>query len=133
MENIFKVHGALKDVRIVTYRNGHSKGLAYIEFEDEQSASKALLATDGMTLMGNVISVAISKPPERKRNSDELTHVKSLGGTSISRTQIGVPKTMLSMIPRSVKKSTIENGNMNTDKTVKSMNNEDFRNMLLNK
>ncbi|KAK0162802.1 hypothetical protein PV327_006548 [Microctonus hyperodae] len=133
LENIFKVHGALKDVRIVTYRNGHSKGLAYVEFEDKLSASKALLATDGITLMGNVISVAISKPPERKKNSDESTHVKSLGGTNVSRTQMGVPKTMLSMIPRSVKKSTIGNGNINTDNNVKSMNNEDFRNMLLNK
>ena len=28
-------HGKLKDVRIVTYRNGSPKGLAYVEYEDE--------------------------------------------------------------------------------------------------
>jgi len=28
-------HGEVKDVRIVTYRNGMSKGLAYIEYADE--------------------------------------------------------------------------------------------------
>ena len=28
-------HGKLKDVRLVTYRNGMPKGLAYVEFEDE--------------------------------------------------------------------------------------------------
>jgi len=35
IENIFKPYGALKDVRVVTFRNGHSKGLAYVDFEDE--------------------------------------------------------------------------------------------------
>jgi RNA recognition motif-containing protein len=35
LEEVFKSYGSLKDVRIVTYRNGHSKGLAYVEFNDE--------------------------------------------------------------------------------------------------
>jgi RNA-binding proteins (RRM domain) len=35
LEGVFKLYGSLKDVRIVTYRNGHSKGLAYVEFDDE--------------------------------------------------------------------------------------------------
>ncbi|KAK7874320.1 hypothetical protein R5R35_007795 [Gryllus longicercus] len=35
LEDLFKSFGVLKDVRIVTYRNGHSKGLAYVEFVDE--------------------------------------------------------------------------------------------------
>lgn len=30
-------HGKLKDVRIVTYRGGKSKGLAYVEYYDEVS------------------------------------------------------------------------------------------------
>lgn len=35
VENIFKPYGTLKDVRLVTFRNGHSKGLAYVDYEDE--------------------------------------------------------------------------------------------------
>lgn len=35
IEKLFNPYGTLKDVRIVTYRNGHSKGLAYVEYEDE--------------------------------------------------------------------------------------------------
>lgn len=35
IENIFKPYGTLKDVRVATFRNGHSKGLAYVDFEDE--------------------------------------------------------------------------------------------------
>lgn len=34
-KNCFSQHGKLKDVRLVTYRNGSSKGLAYIEYENE--------------------------------------------------------------------------------------------------
>ncbi|XP_063980205.1 squamous cell carcinoma antigen recognized by T-cells 3-like [Diachasmimorpha longicaudata] len=130
LEMIFKAYGSLKDVRIVTYRNGHSKGLAYVEFEDETSASKAVLATDGLTIDDKVISVAISKPPERKKNPEEPL-IKSLGGTTTSRTHFGVPKTLLSMIPRNVKPAAngITAGKTNT----KPLNNQDFRNMLLNK
>ncbi len=60
LEDIFAKFGKVKDVRIVTYKNGKSKGLAYAEFEDETSASKALIQTDGMLIGENQISVAIS-------------------------------------------------------------------------
>jgi RNA recognition motif-containing protein len=38
VEKIFSPHGKLKSVRLVTFRNGHSKGLAYVEYEDEVSS-----------------------------------------------------------------------------------------------
>ncbi|XP_043252724.1 squamous cell carcinoma antigen recognized by T-cells 3-like isoform X2 [Colletes gigas] len=80
LEEVFKVHGTLKEVRIVTYRNGHSKGLAYVEYEDVTTAGKALLATDGMKIGDKVISVAISQPPERKKvqTMEETPLIKSL-------------------------------------------------------
>lgn len=37
LREMFGKFGALKDVRLVVYRNGHSKGLAYVDFEDEVS------------------------------------------------------------------------------------------------
>ena len=132
---MFEAYGALKDVRLVTYRNGHSKGLAYVEFVDETCAAKALLATDGMTIQDKVISVAISQPPQRKKGpGEEISQVKSLGGTSVSRTTFGVPKTMLTMIPRSVKPATNNGSTVVPGNGMKpALNNEDFRNMLLNK
>lgn len=134
VEEIFKVHGDLKEVRLVTYRNGHSKGLAYVEYHDEVTAAKALLNTDGMKIQDKVISVAISQPPDRKKTQTEENagQVKSLGGTSTSRTAFGVPKTLLSMIPRNVKRSS-SNGSAAPDRNAQSMSNQDFRNMLLNK
>lgn len=136
LEEIFKVHGALKEVRIVTYRNGHSKGLAYVEFEDENSAAKALLAADGMKIDDKVISVAISQPPERKKVPATDEPVKSLGGTTVSRTTFGVPRTLLSMVPRTVKvAAAASNGSASAtgNDVAQKLSNQDFRNMLLNK
>ncbi|XP_043267085.1 squamous cell carcinoma antigen recognized by T-cells 3-like isoform X2 [Venturia canescens] len=135
LEKLFEAYGSLKDVRLVTYRNGHSKGLAYVEFMDETSTAKALLATDGITVGDKIISVAISQPPERRKTVvDEVPQIKSLGGTSVSRTAFGGPKTLLSMIPRNVKAAgnsgpTIASGNG----AKQPLNNQDFRKMLLNK
>ncbi|XP_012257454.2 squamous cell carcinoma antigen recognized by T-cells 3 [Athalia rosae] len=135
IEEIFGAHGTVKDVRLVTYRNGHSKGLAYVDFQNEADAGRALLATDGMTIEDKVISVAVSQPPERKKGSlnEDLAQIKSLGGTTTSRTGLNTPKTMLSMIPRSVKPP-VKNGNAGTSSNIdhkEPMSNADFRNMLL--
>lgn len=135
----------MKELRLVTYRNGHSKGLAYVEYYDEATAAKALLNTDGITIHDRVISVAISQPPNRKKTQtaeDKDEQIKSLGGTTTSRTAFGVPKTLLSMIPRNVKpisnssndsNNTNSNLNLTGNGVAQSMNNQDFRNMLLNK
>nr|XP_033338957.1 squamous cell carcinoma antigen recognized by T-cells 3-like [Megalopta genalis] len=135
LEEIFKVHGTLKEVRIVTYRNGHSKGLAYVEYEDEASAGKALLATDSMKIGDKVISVAISQPPERKKvPATVIPPVRSLGSSTVSRTTFGMPKTLLSMVPRTVKTAATNGGvNTATNGVTQKLNNQDFRNMLLNK
>ena len=47
LEEVFAKFGLLKEVRLITLRNGHSKGLAFVEYADEVSAAKALLQTDG--------------------------------------------------------------------------------------
>ncbi|XP_072761043.1 squamous cell carcinoma antigen recognized by T-cells 3 [Anoplolepis gracilipes] len=136
LEEIFKVHGDLKEVRLVTYRNGHSKGLAYVEYYDEATAARALLATDGTTIQDKVISVAISQPPDRKKVQTEENErqVKSLGGTTTSRTTFGLPKTLLYMVPRNVKTSNSNSSTApNRNGVAQSMSNQDFKNMFLNK
>ncbi|CAF0720727.1 unnamed protein product [Brachionus calyciflorus] len=109
LEEIFKTFGKVKEVRIVTYKSGKSKGLAYVELEDEQSASKALIQTDGMLIGENQISVAISNPPKRKQpfesreseqeiKKDEIK--KSLGSGSVE-SRSSSTSTPMSFVPRS--------------------------------
>lgn len=65
VRKLFEPYGEIKDIRIVTYRNGHSKGLAYVEYVNSGDASRALVKTDNMVVDGKTIIVAISSPPQR--------------------------------------------------------------------
>ncbi|KAF8208710.1 hypothetical protein K438DRAFT_1812755 [Mycena galopus ATCC 62051] len=46
LEKLFKPYGGVKDVRMATDTDGHSKGFAFVEFEDEKSAQAALEANN---------------------------------------------------------------------------------------
>lgn len=118
IESIFKPFGA-KTVRLVRRRDGKSKGLAYVEFEDEESARKAIEKTDGMTIGEFVISVAISAPPPKKpavKSSEPVRHARS--------------KLQIPMVPRALQVKSEANGDA---KQIQKKTNEDFRNMLLKK
>lgn len=58
---LFSTHGSLKGVRLGLEKNGLCKGYAYVEFEDEQTASRAL-AEHGKIVNDQAISVLISDP-----------------------------------------------------------------------
>ncbi|CAH1722535.1 squamous cell carcinoma antigen recognized by T-cells 3-like [Aphis gossypii] len=130
IENIFKPYGALKDVRIVTFRNGHSKGLAYVDFEDEVSAAQALLKTDNMMIKDRTISVALSRPPERKDPSE----IKSYPPVAKFKSQASsLPlgrRSKLSLTPSVLQKKSVQTSSTSTDDKT-PLSNDDFRKMLL--
>lgn len=111
---IFSPHGKLKDLRLVTYRNGRSKGLAYVEYATAADAARAILATDNTEVRGFTISVAISEPPRRKTEEQPVAeaprHAKS---------RLQIP-----LVPTKV----IQASKASTS----TLTNEDFRKMLLN-
>ena len=128
---LFSAYGKLKDIRIVTYRNGHSKGIAYVDFEKAADAAKAILQLDNKDIEGNIISVAISNPPPRK----EANLARSLGSGDKDAFlgSRGRGRSQLSFVPSSLQKNRQEsnlkktNGSNNDEK----MSNSDFRSMLL--
>ncbi|XP_025829162.1 squamous cell carcinoma antigen recognized by T-cells 3 isoform X2 [Agrilus planipennis] len=131
LEDIFKPHGAVA-VRLVTYKDGQSKGLAYIEFSNEEMAEKALKATDQMKLEDSTISVFISAPPPKKSPSEERTLLGA--GRNGSTLQHGRPRLKVPLIPRALQSKVISSNSTETSEnkaTAKS--NEDFRKMLLKK
>jgi len=98
IQQIFGEFGKIIDIRLVTYRNGHSKGMAFVDYEDEVSAATALLKTDGMKLEDCELHVALSNPPERKPEGGvPAADVRSLGGG-----QKKVGKSQVAFMPRSV-------------------------------
>lgn len=69
LQRLFEPFGAIRDVRIVCFRNGRSKGLAYLEYESEAAAKRAVLKMDQHVIDGFTITVAISAPPPKKTDS----------------------------------------------------------------
>jgi len=121
VEKLFSPFGALKDVRIVTYRSGHSKGIAFVEFEDVSAAQAALTKTDGTTFMEHILELALSNPPPRQTNYDSKSLMEpSLGGGTRER------KSQISFVPNSVmKQKTVQ------QPIAAAKSNADFRSMLL--
>jgi len=107
VQELFGQYGEIKDVRIVTLRNGHSKGIAYVDFVNDNEASKAVVKLDNYVMDGRTISVAISQPPVRKEES--VTVSKSLGGGSGLRASDlgprGKGRSQLSFVPSVLKKA----------------------------
>ena len=109
-------------------------GLAYIEYEDEVSATTALKKTDGTNFQDNpehVLMVALSNPPPR-RDKTGLTDKDDVAlgcGMRSRRTQVAfVPNVVLR---QSQSSSTVPPPS--TAAAVAPKSNADFRSMLLSK
>jgi RNA recognition motif-containing protein len=77
LKKIFEKYGSVKEVRIVTYRNGYSKGCAYIEYHDEVSAKEAIKQGDGMLVADKNISVALSNPTAKPNKREDYASLGS--------------------------------------------------------
>ncbi|XP_052738957.1 squamous cell carcinoma antigen recognized by T-cells 3-like [Bicyclus anynana] len=135
LTEIFDKFGKLKDVRVVTFKDGKPKGLAYIDYEEEQPASLAIEKTNGLMVGDRKIEVAVSAPPPRQDpgTSAALGQPKRDAGGGMRRTQLS------SFIPRVLQTQTAStstaksNGNHSNGDQKQPLSNTDFRNMLLNK
>jgi len=72
LEKLFKPYGGLKDVRMATDKDGHSKGFAFVEFEDEKSTQAALEANN-QELKKRRIAVTLADSRARARNRNVET------------------------------------------------------------
>ncbi|CAB4057181.1 ATPeAF1 [Lepeophtheirus salmonis] len=119
---LFSTYGKVKEVRVVTFRNGKSKGIAYVDFENESDATNAIMKIDGMNFMGHFINVAFSNPPEKKK---DMEPVSCLGGGVLKKQAPFLPRSILSKT-RDVTEGSSTSSTANT--TPKS--NADFRNLF---
>jgi RNA recognition motif-containing protein len=63
LRELFSVHGKIKDIRLITTKNGYS--FAYIQFQTAETAQGSLKSS-GTKICGKPITVAISNPQKRK-------------------------------------------------------------------
>lgn len=98
-----------------------------MEFQDEVSASMALMKTDGTTFQDREITVALSNPPPRiDKKGSEKEELSLGGGTRARRTQV-------SFVPNAVLRQTQSSSMPPPPAPNAPKSNADFRSMLLNK
>ena len=127
---LFSPYGNLKDVRLVTFRNGHAKGHAYVEYENAADAKKAVMKLDNYDYEGHILFVAISNPPARK---DSGMPIKSLGGgegPNATAGPRGRGRTQVAFVPRVLQQSK-PTASTSASNGSSKMSNSDFRSMLL--
>uniref|UniRef100_A0A915DGW6 RRM domain-containing protein n=1 Tax=Ditylenchus dipsaci TaxID=166011 RepID=A0A915DGW6_9BILA len=122
LRQLFSKYGAVESVRIVTHKNGTPKGVAYVEYTNEQDANKALAANDSK-LNGRKIKVFISNPPSKEdgpaKRPPFVENSKRAGGyqqrsnnynnfDENKPTERVARAGRLSMVPRSISKSTAQ-------------------------
>ncbi|XP_035894910.1 squamous cell carcinoma antigen recognized by T-cells 3 [Anopheles stephensi] len=139
LEKLFAPFGRIKDIRIVCYRSGKSKGLAYLEYETDTAAKNAVLKMDQHVIDGFTITVAISSPPPKKNPT--ATEPNLAGGDSGERASFSlgsgkkqlikgdVKQKLSAMIPTAVMKKSAATVSSSSDEKPKS--NDDFRKLLL--
>ncbi|UJR35109.1 hypothetical protein I4U23_027880 [Adineta vaga] len=136
VEKVFNEKGfQVKDVRLVTHKSGKSKGLAYVEFHDAQTASQALIQVDGTVLDGHTIRVAISNPPQRKdpiKSTSDETKPTSLGEAPKATGPRGRGHSQIALVPRRLAIGTTTPKSQPATVMANTKNNDDFRKMLLN-
>ncbi|XP_022096230.1 LOW QUALITY PROTEIN: squamous cell carcinoma antigen recognized by T-cells 3-like [Acanthaster planci] len=115
LQELFGQYGKIQNLRIVTYRSGVPKGLAYVDFEQESDAARAVVGADSTVMDGHTISVAISNPPARKPKKEDKEEAasevaespyppKSLGAKGVVGPR-GKGRTQLSLVPRALQRT----------------------------
>ena len=134
VKQLFDQYGPIKELRLVTFRNGYSKGTCYITYSNEELAEKVRKATDGMEVQGRNITVLISDPSKSSVKLDDNKNTKFITSHSTSTAM----KPRLALIPRALqrksdKPSIEESKSSNGMENNKQKSNQDFREMLLKK
>lgn len=142
LQRLFEPFGAIRDIRIVCFRSGKSKGLAYLEYETETAAKNAVLKMDQLVVDGFTITVAISSPPPKKNPTATepnlaLTGENADGTGNSASSSLGSGKRQLAkgdvkqklspMIPTALLKKSAAAAAGNE----KPKSNDDFRKLLL--
>lgn len=139
----FEVHAPVSEIRLVTHRNGYSKGTCFIKFADASTAESVRQKMDQTELRGFTITVLISDPSAPKR---ERT-INKMSALSRNTEAVGTRKPTLAFVPRalakvpppkasaptSVKVGDDKEDNPKIDVKVEGKSNDDFRQMLLKK
>ncbi|KAG5672721.1 hypothetical protein PVAND_002822 [Polypedilum vanderplanki] len=129
LKKLFGECGIINSCRIVTNKFGKSKGIAYIEFEEESSAKNAVIKVDQKEFMGKKMTVAISEPPAHDKS--KVLPAKTPVSDQKNFVARSDQKSRISFIPASVQKAQHPSQQSATSSNQPAKSNDDFRKMLM--
>jgi len=69
LSDLFAQHGTVTSAKVITDKfTGRSKGFAFVEYEKDEEADKAIEALNGSDLGGRKIIVNVARPMEERSN-----------------------------------------------------------------
>lgn len=138
-----KVFAEYKDsivnARLVTFRNGYSKGIAYVDMKDSKTAAKAVSEKNDFELNGRKLLVTISDPSKSNNQKQNTENKVLFSKTSESKINSMIPYSVRRSNPTKVRlqidnkmnqTSTQEISERNLNENLK-LNNDQFRSMFL--
>lgn len=67
LQTYFSVFGAIKTIKMLTDRDtGRPRGIAFVEYLDEATATNAIEGTDKRDFMGRALNVSLARPKGQK-------------------------------------------------------------------
>lgn len=72
--DMFSVFGKILSVKVATNQNGMSKGYGFVQFENEESAEKAISSFDGKTHNGKKLALNRFIPAEERQKSHQVKY-----------------------------------------------------------
>ena len=73
LQTLFASYGSIASINVVRNNHGKSRGFAYVEFEEEQSASNAI-EQNGKELQHRKLEVKLSVPQDERKMEKKETH-----------------------------------------------------------
>ncbi|KAL7647983.1 UNVERIFIED_CONTAM: hypothetical protein RMT77_001599 [Armadillidium vulgare] len=110
----FEPHGKIKAIRLVTLRNGISKGICYIEYNDAETAEKVRQKMDQTVLENHTITVLISDPPAAPKNKSKNENPTTTMFARPNREPKG-QRPKLSLLPRALLRASKTSNTSNGD------------------
>ena len=67
LNQLFKKFGTILSTRVMTEKNGKSKGIGFVSFEDPRSALDAIEEMNGFEVRGKRLKVELNKKDEQAK------------------------------------------------------------------
>lgn len=71
--HLFKKFGNILSTRVMTEKNGKSKGIGFVSFENQKAAADAIEEMNGFEVRGKRLKVELNKKDEKSMNSQTIS------------------------------------------------------------